>query len=207
MGILNTEINKDLLRRGLSKPAGKAVYPTKRSINLVQEMNPPTNRTLEIALSIVVVILVAILAFFLVVRPLSDAASSSNKLATAKTELASLQTQLQDLQDIDADYDKYIVSGKTAEELALSDRSDAMDLLSYINANFTVRSASLADNTLTVVCNDASLEDISAMMAQLTADSRTTYVTVATATSSETTSKGSTKTVTFTITLVGGQDA
>ena len=206
MGVLSTEINKDLLRKGVTQKSSKAVYPTKRSINLMDQMGAKTSKPVEIVLVIVVIVIVCILAFFFVVRPLADAQASSSKLASAKTELANVQKQLSDLQDIDADYDKYIVSGKTDDELALASRTDAMDLLSSINDKLVIRSSSLSGNTLTVVCNDADLDAVSQLVTTLTADSRTSYVTVDTATSSTTNKTGTTKTATFTITLKGGSD-
>ena len=203
---LKMEINKDMLRKGIKKPGGKAVYPTKRTINLAAQLSPATSRRFEIALAIVLVVLVALFARFLVADPLMNAMNSSSQLQSARSELSALQSQITALQDIDADYDKYVVSGKTTEEIELHDRTDVVSLVDYIRTVLDVKSVSLSENTLTVVCNDADLDAAASVVSSLQSDSRISYVTLATATNNTTNSKGTTKTATFNITLKGATE-
>ncbi|MEF9925888.1 MAG: hypothetical protein RR866_04590 [Raoultibacter sp.] len=159
----------------------KAVYPTKRTINLIAQASPKVHRGREIALFAAVVVLIAVFAKFLVADPLMSTAQSTADLQEATAQLEQLKTEAETLKQETAQHDRYVVVGKTEEELNLADRAAVFELLGTKIAGATyLQSVKATGNTITVTCLGLGLQDVSKLVADLEKDERVSYVTVST---------------------------
>ncbi|MEG2201982.1 MAG: hypothetical protein RRX94_07270 [Raoultibacter sp.] len=159
----------------------KPTYPTKRTINLIEQAAPRVNRKIEIGLFVVTLIVIAIFAKFLVVDPLSSTVQSTADLQEATAYLEQLKEQADTLKKESADHDRYVVVGKTEEELNLADRGAVFELLgTKIAGAAYLQSVKATGNTITVTCLGLGLQDVSKLVADLEKDERVSYVTVST---------------------------
>ena len=83
---------------------------------------------------------------------------------------------------MNAQYDRYVVPGLTAEEQDLTDRDTVLDLLQQkvMDVGY-LSSLRVVGNTATVTCLGADLNQISTLVENLETDKRVSHVTVSTA--------------------------
>lgn len=159
----------------------KPIYPTKRTINLIAQASPKVHRAREIVLFVAVVILIVIFGKFLVVDPLAATAQSTAEVQAANEQLTQLRARSAELAKASTEHDRYVVVGKTEEELSLADRGAVFELLgTKIAGAAYLQSVKATGNTITVTCLGLGLQDVSNLVAELEKDKRVSYVTVST---------------------------
>ncbi|WP_302392164.1 hypothetical protein [Eggerthella sinensis] len=174
---LKQDVSLGSLKRGKTP-----TYPTKTSINLVDTEKTRGNLMVQLALFVIALVLIGIFAKFAVVDPLASSMASSNDVAAAQARLDALTAENADYAELNAQYDRYVVPGLTAEEQDLTDRDTVLDLLQQkvMDVGY-LSSLRVVGNTATVTCLGADLNQISALVENLETDKRVSHVTVSTA--------------------------
>lgn len=174
---LKQDVSLGSLKRGKTP-----TYPTKTSINLVDTEKTRGNLMVQLALFVIALALIGIFAKFAVVDPLASSMASSNDVAAAQARLDALTAENADYAELNAQYDRYVVPGLTAEEQDLTDRDTVLDLLQQkvMDVGY-LSSLRVVGNTATVTCLGADLNQISTLVENLETDKRVSHVTVSTA--------------------------
>lgn len=174
---LKQDVSLGSLKRGKTP-----TYPTKTSINLVDTEKTRGNLMVQLALFVIALVLIGIFAKFAVVDPLASSMASSNDVAAAQARLDALTAENADYAELNAQYDRYVVPGLTAEEQDLTDRDTVLDLLQQkvMDVGY-LSSLRVVGNTATVTCLGADLNQISTLVENLETDKRVSHVTVSTA--------------------------
>ena len=207
MPSLDTEISL----KGLKEKSKQTAIPTKTTINLVTGDGIANNKFFRIVCAIAVIILVAIIARFAVIGPLSDAMKAQSELDSAKQELAALQEANGDYDQIAQDYSRYIVSDMSNSELVMADRDETIELIKSQIVNLgTLKSIQLKENTLTAVVEDITMQNASSAAESIRSQELVEHVTFSlandTVDGSASTSNTATSSVTFQITLKDAVD-
>ncbi|MEG2982679.1 MAG: hypothetical protein RR794_03365 [Raoultibacter sp.] len=174
------------MKKNISLGSKKPVYPTKRTVNLIEQATPKVNRTVEILLFVAVLIAIAIFAKFLVADPLASAAQSTAQLQEAQAQLGQLKEEAADFSQVSAEHERYVVVGKTDAEQNLADRNQLFDLLgTKIAGAAHLQSVKVSGNTVTLTCLGLALPEVSRLVESLENDERVAYVTVSTTEASD----------------------
>lgn len=174
---LKQEVSFGSLKRGKA-PA----YPTKTSINLVDTDRARGNLAVQLALFAIALVLIGIFSKFAVVDPLASGMASSNEVSAAQARLDALVAENADYDELNAQYDRYVVPGLSDEEQNLVDRDTVLDLLEQkvMNVGY-LDSLRVASNTVTATCLGVDLSRVSTLVESLESDERVSHVTVSTA--------------------------
>lgn len=174
---LKQEVSFGSLKRGKA-PA----YPTKTSINLVDTDRARGNLAVQLALFAIALVLIGIFSKFAVVDPLASGMASSNEVSSAQARLDALVAENADYDELNAQYDRYVVPGLSDEEQNLVDRDTVLDLLEQkvMNVGY-LDSLRVASNTVTATCLGVDLSRVSTLVESLESDERVSHVTVSTA--------------------------
>ena len=174
---LKQEVSLGSLKRGKA-PA----YPTKTSINLVDTEQARGNLVVQLALFAIALVLIGIFAKFAVVDPLASSMESGNEVSAAQARLDALIAENADYEELNAQYDRYVVPGLSEQEQNLVDRDVVVNLLQQkVMGVGHLSSLRMEKNTATVTCLGADLNEVSALVESLESDQRVAHVTVSTA--------------------------
>lgn len=174
---LKQEVSLGSLKRGKA-PA----YPTKTSINLVDTEQARGNLVVQLVLFAIALVLIGIFAKFAVVDPLASSMESSNEVSAAQARLDALIAENADYEELNAQYDRYVVPGLSEQEQNLVDRDTVLDLLQQkvMNVGY-LDSLRVVSNTVTATCLGVDLSRVSSLVESLESDERVAHVTVSTA--------------------------
>ncbi len=174
---LKQEVSLGSLKRGKA-PA----YPTKTSINLVDTEQARGNLVVQLALFAIALVLIGIFAKFAVVDPLASSMESGNEVSAAQARLDALIAENADYEELNAQYDRYVVPGLSEQEQNLVDRDTVLDLLQQkvMNVGY-LDSLRVVSNTVTATCLGVDLSRVSSLVESLESDERVAHVTVSTA--------------------------
>lgn len=174
---LKQEVSLGSLKRGKA-PA----YPTKTSINLVDTEQARGNLVVQLALFAIALVLIGIFAKFAVVDPLASSMESGNEVSAAQARLDALIAENADYEELNAQYDRYVVPGLSEQEQNLVDRDTVIDLLQQkvMNVGY-LDSLRVVSNTVTATCLGVDLSRVSSLVESLESDERVAHVTVSTA--------------------------
>lgn len=174
---LKQEVSLGSLKRGKA-PA----YPTKTSINLVDTEQARGNLVVQLALFAIALVLIGIFAKFAVVNPLASSMESGNEVSAAQARLDALIAENADYEELNAQYDRYVVPGLSEQEQNLVDRDTVLDLLQQkvMNVGY-LDSLRVVSNTVTATCLGVDLSRVSSLVESLESDERVAHVTVSTA--------------------------
>lgn len=174
---LKQEVSLGSLKRGKA-PA----YPTKTSINLVETEQARGNLVVQLALFAIALVLIGIFAKFAVVDPLASSMESGNEVSAAQARLDALIAENADYEELNAQYDRYVVPGLSEQEQNLVDRDTVLDLLQQkvMNVGY-LDSLRVVSNTVTATCLGVDLSRVSSLVESLESDERVAHVTVSTA--------------------------
>ena len=174
---LKQEVSLGSLKRGKA-PA----YPTKTSINLVDTEQVRGNLVVQLALFAIALVLIGIFAKFAVVDPLASSMESGNEVSAAQARLDALIAENADYEELNAQYDRYVVPGLSEQEQNLVDRDTVLDLLQQkvMNVGY-LDSLRVVSNTVTATCLGVDLSRVSSLVESLESDERVAHVTVSTA--------------------------
>lgn len=174
---LKREVSLGSLKRGKA-PA----YPTKTSINLVDTEQARGNLVVQLALFAIALVLIGIFAKFAVVDPLASSMESGNEVSAAQARLDALIAENADYEELNAQYDRYVVPGLSEQEQNLVDRDTVLDLLQQKVTNVGyLDSLRVVSNTVTATCLGVDLSRVSSLVESLESDERVAHVTVSTA--------------------------
>ena len=174
---LKQDVSLGSLKRGKTP-----TYPTKTSINLVDTEKTRGNLMVQLALFVIALVLIGIFAKFAVVDPLASSMESGNEVSAAQARLDALIAENADYEELNAQYDRYVVPGLSEQEQNLVDRDTVLDLLQQkvMNVGY-LDSLRVVSNTVTATCLGVDLSRVSSLVESLESDERVAHVTVSTA--------------------------
>ncbi|MCR5404061.1 MAG: hypothetical protein K6E91_09650 [Butyrivibrio sp.] len=160
----------------------KGKIPTKQTLNLVYK-EKDTGRRIFI-FSVVLLFIFALTGFgwFVVRQQLSKTARDRVKYESLQAQLNELKKIQKRYDGIEEEYSHYGKSYMNAEELALQDRIDVLDVINHeISLAQGLSSIQLSGNTATVRLMSLELKEVSSIVAQLEESPIVSYVGVDTA--------------------------
>lgn len=168
-----------MLKQIGKKGKGKAGYPNKKYINILDGMKPDENRTLEILIFILFLIALAIFTKFGVIDKIAEASAAEAAYNNMQRQITELKEQNADYDKVKKDYSHYGLGYLDDTEILLVDREDVLDLLDkYVLKNADIKTLAVTDNTVTLTVEKTRLNAISSIVKELEADSDVAFVTV-----------------------------
>ena len=199
---LNTKIDLKDLGKNLSlkklKGSKGSQYPSKTSINLAMA-DDSTQFTPRTAVMLVLVLLfAAVFCKFAVIDVMGAASQAESRVSAAQAQLSALQAANADYNEVQAAYDKIGVSGLSADERALADRGDVIELIEKTASQLgSLQAVRVSGNTMELQFSDRSLHDVSRLMQVLESKNIVAGVSVSMAKTDEKTDVVSVVTVTL----------
>ncbi|MBS7406506.1 MAG: hypothetical protein KIG15_02505 [Coriobacteriales bacterium] len=199
---LNTKIDLKDLGKNLSlkklKGSKGSQYPSKTSINLAMA-DDSTQFTPRTAVLLVLVLLFAVVfCKFAVIDVMGAASQAESRVSAAQAQLSALQAANADYNEVQAAYDKIGVSGLSADERALADRGDVIELIEKTASQLgSLQAVRVSGNTMELQFSDRSLHDVSRLMQVLESKDIVAGVSVSMAKTDEKTDVVSVVTVTL----------
>lgn len=168
-----------MLKQIGKKGKGKAGYPNKQYINILDGMKSDDNRTLEILIFIIFLIALAAFTKFGVIDKISEASSAEAAYNEVQRQITELKEQNADYDKVKKDYSHYGLGYLDDTEILLVDREDVLDLLDkYVLKNADIKTLNVTDNTVTLTVEKTRLNAISSIVKELEADPDVAFVTV-----------------------------
>lgn len=168
-----------MLKQIGKKGKGKAGYPNKQYINILDGMKSDDNRTLEILIFIIFLIALAAFTKFGVIDKISEASAAEAAYNEVQRQITELKEQNADYDKVKKDYSHYGLGYLDDTEFLLVDREDVLDLLDkYVLKNADIKTLNVTDNTVTLTVEKTRLNAISSIVKELEADPDVAFVTV-----------------------------
>lgn len=168
-----------MLKQIGKKGKGKAGYPNKQYINILDGMKSDENRTLEILIFIIFLIALAAFTKFGVIDKISEASAAEAAYNEVQRQITELKEQNADYDKVKKDYSHYGLGYLDDTEILLVDREDVLDLLDkYVLKNADIKTLAVTDNTVTLTVEKTRLNAISSIVKELEADPDVAFVTV-----------------------------
>ncbi|MGN0721334.1 MAG: hypothetical protein ACI4LZ_05170 [Anaerovoracaceae bacterium] len=168
-----------MLKQIGKKGKGKAGYPNKQYINILDGMKSDDNRTLEILIFIIFLIALAAFTKFGVIDKISEASAAEAAYNEVQRQITELKEQNADYDKVKKDYSHYGLGYLDDTEILLVDREDVLDLLDkYVLKNADIKTLNVTDNTVTLTVEKTRLNAISSIVKELEADPDVAFVTV-----------------------------
>lgn len=168
-----------MLKQIGKKGKGKAGYPNKQYINILDGMKSDDNRTLEILIFIIFLIALAAFTKFGVIDKISEASAAEAAYNEVQRQITELKEQNADYDKVKKDYSHYGLGYLDDTEILLVDREDVLDLLDkYVLKNADIQTLNVTDNTVTLTVEKTRLNAISSIVKELEADPDVAFVTV-----------------------------
>ena len=199
---LNTKIDLKDLGKNLSlkklKGSKGSQYPRMTSITLAMA-DDSTQFTPRTAVMLVLVLLFAVVfCKFAVIDVMGAASQAESRVSAAQAQLSALQAANADYNEVQAAYDKIGVSGLSADERALADRGDVIELIEKTASQLgSLQAVRVSGNTMELQFSDRSLHDVSRLMQVLESKDIVAGVSVSMAKTDEKTDVVSVVTVTL----------
>ena len=184
--------------KGSLKGSKGSQYPSKTSINLAMA-DDSTQFTPRTAVMLVLVLLFAVVfCKFAVIDVMGAASQAESRVSAAQAQLSALQAANADYNEVQAAYDKIGVSGLSADERALADRGDVIELIEKTASQLgSLQAVRVSGNTMELQFSDRSLHDVSRLMQVLESKDIVAGVSVSMAMTDEKTDVVSVVTVTL----------
>ena len=168
-----------MLKQIGKKGKGKAGYPNKQYINILDGMKSDENRTLEILIFIIFLVALGVFTKFGVIDKISEASAAEAAYNDMQRQITELKEQNADYEEVKKDYSHYGMGYLDDSEILLVDREDVLDLLDkYVLKNADIKTLAVTDNTVTLTVEKTRLNAISSIVKELEADSDVAFVTV-----------------------------
>lgn len=168
-----------MLKQIGKKGKGKAGYPNKQYINILDGMKSDEKRTLEILIFIIFLIALAAFTKFGVIDKISEASAAEAAYNEVQRQITELKEQNADYDKVKKDYSHYGLGYLDDTEILLVDREDVLDLLDkYVLKNADIKTLNVTDNTVTLTVEKTRLNAISSIVKELEADPDVAFVTV-----------------------------
>ena len=168
-----------MLKQIGKKGKGKAGYPNKQYINILDGMKSDDNRTLEILIFIIFLVALGVFTKFGVIDKISEASAAEAAYNEVQRQITELKEQNADYDKVKKDYSHYGLGYLDDTEILLVDREDVLDLLDkYVLKNADIKTLAVTDNTITLTVEKTRLNAISSIVKELEADPDVAFVTV-----------------------------
>ena len=168
-----------MLKQIGKKGKGKAGYPNKQYINILDGMKSDENRTLEILIFIIFLIALAAFTKFGVIDKIAQMSAAEAAYNDMQRQITELKEQNADYEEVKKDYSHYGMGYLDDSEILLVDREDVLDLLDkYVLKNADIKTLAVTDNTVTLTVEKTRLNALSSIVKELEADSDVAFVTV-----------------------------
>ena len=168
-----------MLKQIGKKGKGKAGYPNKQYINILDGMKSDDNRTLEILIFIIFLVALGVFTKFGVIDKISEASAAEAAYNEVQRQITELKEQNADYDKVKKDYRHYGLGYLDDTEILLVDREDVLDLLDkYVLKNADIKTLAVTDNTVTLTVEKTRLNAISSIVKELEADPDVAFVTV-----------------------------
>lgn len=168
-----------MLKQIGKKGKGKAGYPNKQYINILDGMKSDDNRTLEILIFIIFLVALGVFTKFGVIDKISEASAAEAAYNEVQRQITELKEQNADYDKVKKDYSHYGLGYLDDTEILLVDREDVLDLLDkYVLKNADIKTLAVTDNTVTLTVEKTRLNAISSIVKELEADPDVAFVTV-----------------------------
>ena len=168
-----------MLKQIGKKGKGKAGYPNKQYINILDGMKSDENRTLEILFFIVFLIALAAFTKFGVIDKIAQMSAAEAAYNEVQRQITELKEQNADYDKVKKDYSHYGLGYLDDTEILLVDREDVLDLLDkYVLKSADIKTLNVTDNTVTLTVEKTRLNAISSIVKELEADPDVAFVTV-----------------------------
>ena len=168
-----------MLKQIGKKGKGKAGYPNKQYINILDGMKSDENRTLEILIFIIFLIALAAFTKFGVIDKIAQMSAAEAAYNDMQRQITELKEQNADYEEVKKDYSHYGMGYLDDSEILLVDREDVLDLLDkYVLKNADIKTLAVTDNTVTLTVEKTRLNAISSIVKELEADPDVAFVTV-----------------------------
>ena len=168
-----------MLKQIGKKGKGKAGYPNKQYINILDGMKSDDNRTLEILIFIIFLVALGVFTKFGVIDKIAQMSAAEAAYNDMQRQITELKEQNADYEEVKKDYSHYGMGYLDDSEILLVDREDVLDLLDkYVLKNADIKTLAVTDNTVTLTVEKTRLNAISSIVKELEADSDVAFVTV-----------------------------
>ena len=140
---------------------------SKKTMNFVRTQ-PIINAKKFIPVLIIVLVVLAVLAYFGIVTPLMKKNAEMNKLAAKQDELSTLQATLMQYSDLEDQYGRYSYGWMNEQEVNTVDRMEILDIISKkIMTKASVEDYSISGNVLTLNIRGLALDQVSKLCTEL----------------------------------------
>lgn len=168
-----------MLKKSGKKGKGRAGYPNKQYINIMDGMKPDENRTLEILIFIVFLIALAVFTKFGVIDKIAQMSAAEAAYNDMQRQITELREQNADYEEVKRDYSHYGRGYLDDTEILLMDRENVLDLLDkYVLKSADIKTLNISDNTVTLTVEKTRLSAISSIVKELEEEPAVSFVTV-----------------------------
>ena len=167
MAGLKIDLNKDVSFGSTMR--GK--MPTKTSINLVPKKESFLSTKKGVTTTVLGVLLVLVLAFLLIVRPIMGLVAANNRVKDLTAQLDEVNNTIMANSELEEEYAHYTYEGFTDEEMSRVDRVKVMQLVqNNLIKGGVARSWDLSGNVMVLEVTGASLSELNQIAAGLERD-------------------------------------
>lgn len=191
--------------RGLAgKKLGREKFPEKTSINLIIKEKGLADPKYQIIVFAIFLVILAVFVKFMVVDLVMDSMKAQSEYQSTKDTIAELRDKNSDYEAVRAEYSHYGNGYLNDEERAERNRQSMMNLIdSDVLSKASITGIDISGNIAKVTVTGVSLNTVSAIVDILEKESAVSFVTVATAGTTDSTSNV-TSTLTVNFKSVGG---
>lgn len=166
----------------LNKSIGKPKFPTKVKLNLAQEERSVKNPKAQIGIFVIFLLLLGVFVKFMVVDKLSEAASAQRAYQNMQNQIQLLKEQNNSNKEVREKYSHYGYGYLSDEEKIEQDRMEILDLIGSVAiSRADIQKVEISANVATITIDKIQLKTVSAIVEDLEADERVSFVTVSTA--------------------------
>jgi len=159
--------------------AKSSVYPSKKTMNLMQHERTAQKLPGLILIGILGLVVLAFVVKLGVIDPLHSYYEQKQQLADLQSQLDQYTAQLADYSDVETKYRCYSYGYLTDEESALVDVLSAVDKSKAIIDQYgSVDSITVSQNTISIDCTVSALNDVSNIVADFYEEPEVMSVTV-----------------------------
>lgn len=191
--------------KGLAdKKIGREKFPEKTSINLIIKEKGLADPKYQIIVFAIFLVILAVFVKFMVVDLVMDSMKAQSEYQSTKDTIAELRDKNSDYEAVRAEYSHYGNGYLNDEERAERNRQSMMNLIdSDVLSKASITGIDISGNIAKVTVTGVSLNTVSAIVDILEKESTVSFVTVATAGTTDSTSNV-TSTLTVNFKSVGG---
>lgn len=195
---------KELLSKDVSLK--KNTYPSKKTMNFVENNEVKNNRTALIVFGVFLVFLVLFTKFGVIDR-ISETNALMSQYQTNSKQLDALKEELKDYDAIEEKYNALVGSFLSEGERNCLNRTDLLKMVDEdILPQVSVANISISDNKMSIYTSLTDLNTISRVVDILQKDERTSYVTVSSTVSDSEDSSKVSATIEITCQNEGGNE-